>query len=93
MAVAKRKVAGKRKAAAAPKAAAPTTIQTLLNGQVVGSVPAEGSIGDAAYAIARGNGLKSYAILCDGVKVTSEGASQPLKGHTSIEVFAKETRG
>lgn len=90
MAVAKRKVV-KRKVAA--KAAAPTSVQTLLNGQVIGSIPAEGSIGDAAHKIARDQGLKSYAILVDGVKVTSEGAAAALKGHSSLEVFAKETRG
>lgn len=82
----------KRKAASRG-ASAPTVVQTLLNGQVTGSVPASGSIGDAAFKVARENGLKSYAILVDGVKVTTEGASQPLKGHSSIEVFAKETRG
>lgn len=94
MAVAKKVVAKKSNRSKVTKAAAAlTTVQTLLNGQVTGSVPAEGSIGDAAYQIARNSGLKSYAILVDGVKVTTEGASHPLKGHSSIEIFAKETRG
>lgn len=91
MAVAKRKV--KRKAVAHKAAAAPSQVQTLLNGQVVGSIPAEGSIGDAAYKIARESGLKSYAILVDGVKATTANAALPLKGHASLEIFAKETRG
>jgi hypothetical protein len=43
--------------------------------------------------MARANGLKTYSILVDGVKVTTEGAGKPLAGAKSIEIFAKETRG
>lgn len=70
-------------------------VQQLLNGQPTGVVvPGAGAtIGAVAMDMARANGLKTYSILVDGTKVTTEGASKPLAGHKSIEIFAKETRG
>lgn len=70
-------------------------VQQLLNGQPTGVVIPEAgqTIGAVAMEMARSNGLKTYSILVDGTKVTTEGASKPLSGHRSIEIFAKETRG
>lgn len=70
-------------------------VQQLLNGQPTGVVIPESrqTIGSVAMEMARSNGLKTYSILVDGTKVTTEGASKPLAGHRSIEIFAKETRG
>jgi len=91
MAVARKaKSASKRTAVKVSK-----EVQALLNGQPTGVVtPTAGqSIGDVAMQIAREHQLKTYSILVDGCKVTTEGASKPLAGATSIEIFAKETRG
>ena len=72
----------------------PAKVQMLLNGQAVGEVDPTGlSISQCANNIARENGLKSYSILVNGVKVTTEGAGKPLTGTKTIEIFAKETRG
>jgi len=70
-------------------------VQTILNGQLVGEVDPTGlTIGQAAQTIAKAHGIKSYSILVDGgMKITAEEASHALAGHTSIECFAKETRG
>jgi hypothetical protein len=84
----------KRASHSRPAPRAPHKVQMLLNGQAVGEVdPAGLSISQCANNIARENGLKSYSILVNGTKVTTEGAGKPLAGAKSIEVFAKETRG
>jgi hypothetical protein len=79
----------------AHKAPVSKDVQCLLNGPPCGVVsnPEGLSIAQAANQIARDNGLKSYSILVDGVKVGVEEAAKALSGHKSIEVFAKETRG
>lgn len=69
-------------------------VSMLLNGQAVGQIsPTTQTVGDVANQIARDHGLKSYSILVNGVKVTTEGASKKLAGARTIEIFAKETRG
>lgn len=79
---------------AAKRAATSHQVSMLLNGQAVGQIsPTTQTVGDVANQIARDHGLKSYSILVNGVKVTTEGASKKLAGARSIEVFAKETRG
>ena len=86
--------ARKKKTARAVASRTPKRVQMLLNGQAVGEVDPTGlSISQCANNIARENGLKSYSILVNGVKVTTDGAGKPLAGARSIEVFAKETRG
>ena len=95
----KKKPAARRAAAASRAAKAPASVALMLNGQAVGqrSVADLGSqtIGEVANSIAREHGLKSYSILIDGVKVTTEQAGRSLAAAhaTSLEVFAKETRG
>lgn len=68
-------------------------VQTIVNGQVTGSVVPNGSIGDALNTLARDSGLKSYSARVNGVPITSEQAAGPLAGAKSIEIFAKDTRG
>jgi hypothetical protein len=73
---------------------APTQVQRLINGQPAGIVSSgDMTIGQAASDLARDNGLKTYSILVNGTKVTTEGASKRLAGAATLEVFAKETRG
>ena len=96
MAVARKaKSASKRASRSSGGSAASKEVQVLLNGQPTGVViPESGqSIGAVAMNLAREHQLKTYSILVDGCKVTTEGASKPLAGATSIEIFAKETRG
>jgi hypothetical protein len=90
-----KKAAKAKKAAPATQAAkAPTTVTMLLNGQTVGVLePGTQSIAEAGAEIARKNGLKTYSILIDGTKVSTEDGNRPIAGHVSIEVFAKEARG
>jgi len=73
----------------------PAKVQTILNGQPVGEVDPTGlTIAQAAQTIAKAHGIKSYSILLNGgMKVTADEAGTALAGATSIEVFAKETRG
>lgn len=87
--------AGRRAPAKRVKVKASKEVQQLLNGQPTGVVVPEAgaTIGAVAMEMARANGLKTYSILVDGTKVTTEGAGKPLAGHKSIEIFAKETRG
>lgn len=75
--------------------AAPAMVQLIVNGQSRGTVNPFGlSISQAANNLAKDNGIKSYSVLLDGgMKVGTEDAAQPLEGHVSLEVFAKETRG
>lgn len=91
-----RKVASKKTARrAAPASKAPAQVQLIVNGQASGVVaPGNQSISQAANTLAASKGIKSYSILLDGgMRVGTEEAGQPLAGHTSLEVFAKETRG
>lgn len=84
----------KPSASGAGRAAAPSQVAMVLNGNAVGMVDPSGkSIGQVAQDIAREHGLKTYSVLVDGVKVLADGASASLQGHRTIEVFAKETRG
>lgn len=73
----------------------PATVVLMLNGQSSGvHTPAGGdTVGAVAQGIARNAGLKSYSILVNGTKIGTEAAANGLRGVTSIEVFAKETRG
>jgi hypothetical protein len=73
--------------------AAPAQVKTIVNGQVQGQIAATGTIGDAAMALARDNGLKSYSVRVNGVPVTAQEAAGSLAGAQSLEVFAKDTRG
>lgn len=79
----------------ARRAATPKQVVLMLNGQSIGMhTPKAGdTIGSVANSVAAGNGLKSYSILANGTKVTTEGAGKGLAGVKSIECFAKETRG
>lgn len=69
--------------------------QFLINGQSVVFNPTAGmTIGQAAEGIARANGLKSFSILVNGVKLlNTEQANKSLTGVRTLEVFAKDTRG
>lgn len=80
---------------AASGSSAHKQVVLMLNGQSIGmhSPKAGDTVGSVANSIAAGNGLKSYSILANGTKVTTEGAGKGLSGVRSIEVFAKETRG
>lgn len=88
-------MATKKKAARHATAAnrAPAQVQTIVNGQVTGTIPPDGTIGDAAMNMARREGLKSYSVRVNGVPVTAAEAGGSLAGAKSIEVFAKDTRG
>lgn len=82
------------KKAAARKVAAPKAVNILINGQATGQITPEAqTIAEVANQVAKEHGLKSYSILVNGTKVTTENANKPLAGATSLEVFAKETRG
>jgi hypothetical protein len=83
------------RAAKAKAPATPAQVILLLNGQSAGMhTPVAGeTVGSVANEIARGAGLKSYSILVNGTKIDATGAGNGLKGVTSIETFAKETRG
>lgn len=86
----KRKVA-KRSAA---RVKAPKLVTMLLNGNTTGTVDPTGkTIAEVGAQIAKDHGLKSFSILVNGIKVPDAGASKPLAGAQTIEVFAKETRG
>lgn len=75
-------------------ATAPTQVAMVLNGNAIGMVDPTGkTIGQVGQDIAREHGLKTYSILVDGRKCLAEDAAKPLTGATTIEVFAKETRG
>lgn len=76
---------------AAEAAAQPVT--TMVNGQVVGSIPGEGTIVDAAKQLASSQGLKAFSIRINGATVKAPDASKPLKGVKTLEIFAKDTRG
>lgn len=80
---------------AAKRAATPKQIVLMLNGQSIGMhIPKAGdTVGSVANSVAAGNGLKSYSILINGSKVTTEGAGKGLSGVRTLEIFAKETRG
>ena len=85
----------KKPAKRAGRATASGQVQLIVNGQASGTVAAgTQSISEAANVLARGHGIKSYSILLDGgMRVGTEEAGQPLAGHSSLEIFAKETRG
>src|ERR1700675_892150 len=94
----RKKVTKRRQPAATVHAASSRTVahvQLIVNGQAAGTIDPTGlSISQAANDLARGKGIKSYSILLNGgMKVGAEEAGAPLAGHTSLEVFAKETRG
>lgn len=89
-------MATKRKAARrAAAASGHKQVVLMLNGQSTGMhTPAAGdTIGSVANEVARNSSLKSYSILVNGVKVTTEGAGKGLAGVKTLEIFAKETRG
>lgn len=83
------------KAKVASHGAATTAI--LLNGQATGQRTRESlgsqTVGEVAQGVAREHGLKSFSILVNGVKASTEDAGKAAAGNVSIEVFAKETRG
>jgi len=90
----KKKVSKAAGRTATPRqAAAPAQVKTIVNGQVTGQIAATGTIGDAAMALARDAGLKSYSVRVNGVPVTATEAAGSLAGAHSLEVFAKDTRG
>lgn len=100
MAVKRKTASSKSKRAGAsktPVVKAAATTALLLNGQAVGQQTSaeigDQTVGQVANKIARDHGLKSYSILVNGVKCSTEEAGKPLAGAISIEVFAKETRG
>ena len=95
MATRKAKPARRAVRRATPAVKGVAKVQTILNGQPVGEVDPTGlTIAQAANTIAKAHGIKSYSILLNGgMKVTADEAGTALAGATSIEVFAKETRG
>jgi len=84
-----------RRATPASRSTAPSLVNLILNGQPQGTVDPTGlTIAQAANNLAKAHGIKSYSILLNGgMKVTTDEAGAALAGATSLEVFAKETRG
>ena len=78
---------------ATARVSSPSQVKIIVNGQVMGTIASTGTIGDAAQALARDNGLKSYSVRLNGVPVTAVEAAGSLAGAQSLEVFAKDTRG
>ena len=79
---------------ATKKVVASKVISVLVNGQVVGTVLDSSSVGAAATQIAREHGLRAYSLKLDGKKLTTTfDVNKSLKGHKSIELFAKDSRG
>lgn len=91
------KRASKKVSAGGAKVASATTTAILLNGQATGQRTRESlgsqTVGEVAQGVAREHGLKSFSILVNGVKASTEDAGKAAAGNVSIEVFAKETRG
>lgn len=89
--------AAKRSSSRAKVATKHQSIALMLNGQAVGQMTladaGSKTVGEVANSIAKDHGLKSYSILVNGVKASTEDAGKALAGNQSIEVFAKETRG
>ena len=95
MAIRKAKVTKRRATATAATSKAPANVQLIVNGQPAGTkAPGSLSISEVANELAKSHGIKSYSVLLDGgMRVGTEEAGQALAGHTSLEIFAKETRG
>lgn len=83
----------KKAAKKAVKAHAPSTVNTIVNGQPQGTILSTGTVGDAANILAHNTGLKSYSVRVNGVPITAEEGAKSLAGVKSLEVFAKDSRG
>jgi hypothetical protein len=90
---AKKKTASRGRTATSRTPVQPSLVKTIVNGQVQGMISSNGTIGDAAMALSRDAGLKSYSVRVNGVPVTAAEAAGLLSGAQSLEVFAKDTRG
>jgi hypothetical protein len=80
-----------RKSAKPARQAKQVTI--MVNGQVAGTIPAEGTILSAASAAAQAHGLKTYSLRINGKPAKQPDANKSLSGVSTLEVFAKDTRG
>lgn len=71
----------------------PKLVTVLVNGQVTGTVPDTGTVGAVAESVAQKAGMRSFCIKIDGKKAETPDANKSLKGVTTFEVYAKDSRG
>ena len=70
-------------------------VSVRVNGESVGEVEDSETLGQVAGRHARNHGLKTFSVLVNGSKATTEQGSKTLKdlGARAVELVAKEARG